>query len=221
MINRRNATLGLTAAATALVNAPASAQPIAAQEGRHYRKLPQRLSGTPGKIEVVEFFWYGCPHCNEFEPYLEAWIKKLPKNVEFRPVHIFIREVSRPHQRLSHTLLAMGVESRMRGAIFKAIHEQGNPLDTPEVMLKLLAPLGVDSAKFMSTYNSFGVNARINSANQLAAAYGVNGVPELGIGGLYTTAPSTVSGGQRMSAEESSRLTLLVADQLIAKLSKG
>ena len=103
-------------------------------EGVHYVKLsqPAPVSAPTSKIEVLEFFWYACPHCYAFESVLEAWVKQLPPTVEFRPVHVFFGERTRNHQRLYYTLQAMGVESRMRPAIFKAIHEQGNMLDTPE-----------------------------------------------------------------------------------------
>ncbi len=221
MINRRQAALATAAAATALGTVPALAQPVALKEGSNFRRLPQPLPSTPGKVEVVEFFWYGCPHCYLLEPYLEAWTKTLPKQVEFRPVHIFIREQSRPHQRLAHTLQVMGVEHRVRMPIFNAIHQQGNPLDTPERMLQLLTPLGVDGAKFMAAYNSFGVNSRVNGANQLANAYRVDGVPALGIGGQFVTSPAMAQEGQRVAEGEANRRALAIADQLIGRLIKA
>ncbi len=213
-INRRD---GLALLATPLLTATAAQAQF--QEGQHYKKLPKRLPGTPGKIDVLEFFWYACPHCYAFESVLGPWIKQLPPTVEFRHVHVFFGERTRNHQLLYYTLQAMGVEAQMRPAVFRAIHEQGNMLDTPEAALKLLQPLGLDAAKFNSTWKSFeprGFGAsRINAANRLTEAYGLDGVPALGIGGLYLTSPALASRGERMPESESGRRALAVADLLI------
>jgi thiol:disulfide interchange protein DsbA len=221
-LNRRDSLALLSAPLLAGVAAPALAQ-IQPQEGVHYKRLPKRLPGTPGKIDVLEFFWYACPHCYAFEPVLEAWVKQLPPTVVFRPLHVFFGERTRNHQRLYYTLQAMGVESRMRPAIFKAIHEQGNMLDTPEAAVKLLQPLGLDVAKFNTTWKAFEPKAfsaaRINAANRLAEAYGIDAVPALGIGGLYLTSPSLAARGERISETDSGRRAVMVADALIKTLS--
>lgn len=217
--NRRQALLmGGTALAA---GGGAWAQP-AFKEGFHYKRLPSRLPGTAGKIDVLEFFWYGCPHCHAFEPVLAPWIKQLPPNVEFRHVHVFFGERTRGHQRLFFTLNAMGVEHQFRGAIFKAIHEQGNLLETPEAMLKLLKPLGLDEAKFGATWKSFEPKsfsaARVDAANRLATAYDLDGVPAMGIGGLFLTSPGMAARGERVSEAESGRRCLQVADLLLKQL---
>lgn len=222
MMKRRDGLALLSAPLLAGAAAPALAQ-AQPQEGVHYKKLPKRLPGTPGKIDVLEFFWYGCGHCYAFEPVLEAWVKQLPPTIEFRPVHVFFGERTRNHQRLYYTLQAMGVESRMRPAIFKAIHEQGNMLDTPEAAVKLLQPLGLDPAKFATAWKAFEPKAfsaaRINAANRLAEAYGIDSVPTMGIGGLYLTSPALASRGERISEADSGRRALMVADALIKTLS--
>ena len=220
-LNRRTGLSLITAASlSAALPVQAQRQP---QEGVNYKKLSKRLPGTPGKIDVLEFFWYGCPHCYAFEPVLEAWVKQLPPLIVFRPVHVFFGERTRNHQRLYYTLQAMGVEGQMRMAIFKAIHEQGNMLDTPEAMLKLLQPLGLDAAKFNSTWKAFEPKAfsaaRITAANRLTEAYGLDGVPALGIGGQYLTSPGMASRGERISEADSGRRALIVAEMLLKTLS--
>ena len=191
----------------------------------HYKKLPKRLPGTPGKIDVLEFFWYGCPHCYAFEAVLDEWVKQLPSTIVFRPLHVTFGERTRNHQQLYYTLQAMGVEGQMRMAIFKAIHEQGNMLDTPEAMVKLLQPLGLDAAKFNSTWKAFAPKsfsaARITAANKLTEAYGVDGVPAIGVGGLFLTSPSMASRGERVSEVDSGRRALQVTEMLIKMLPLG
>lgn len=216
-INRRQATL---AAATTLAGLGpiAQAQTFTPQEGRHYRRLPKRLANTPGKVEVIEFFLYTCPHCFGFETQINAWLPTLPPHVEFKPVHVAFQAVTRHYQRLFFTLDAMGVESKYRSTIFNAIHRAGNALDTPDAVIKLLGPLGLDGEKFKATFNAFGVGSRINAANQLANAYGIDGVPTLGIGGLYITSPEMARNNERLPSEVSGQRAVAIANQLIAGL---
>ena len=221
--NRRTGLSLITAASLAgALPAQAQRQP---QEGVNYKKLPKRLPGTPGKIDVLEFFWYGCPHCYAFEAVLDEWVKQLPPTIAFRPIHVFFGERTRNHQQLYYTLQAMGVEGQMRMAIFKAIHEQGNMLETPEAMVKLLQPLGLDVAKFKSTWVSFGPkgfgSSRISTANKLAESYGLDGVPSLGIGGRFMTSPVMAGRGEPLNAMQSMQRSLIVADMLIAQALKG
>lgn len=214
---------GLLLAGAALLPGMAVAQGEP-KVGQHFRKLRQRLPTSGSKVEVVEFFWYGCPACNAFEPTLQAWLKQLPANVEFRPSHIGGRAQQRPHQRLFFALQAMGVEHQFRPAIFAAMHQQHNPLDTPEVMIKLLQPLGLDVAKFQSIWAALDPKAfsgaKIAQADKLTEAYQLDGVPMLGIGGLYTTSPSQAAGGQPMSAQEGGRRALAVTEFLVRNFGK-
>lgn len=213
--------LGLAGAGVLPGVANAQAEPKA---GQHYRKLRQRLASSGSKIEIVEFFWYGCPACNAFEPTLQPWVKQLPANVEFRHSHIGGRAQMKPHQRLFFTLQAMGVEHQFRAAIFNAMHQQRNPLETPEAMVKLLQPLGLDVTKFNSVWAALDPKAfsgaKIVQADKLAEAYGLDGVPMLGIGGLYTTSPSQAAGGEPMSALEGGRRALAVTEYLVRNFGK-
>jgi protein dithiol oxidoreductase (disulfide-forming) len=211
---KRRELTALLAAAPAL---PALAQggPV---EGRHYQTLLQPIAGTPGKIEVVEFFWYGCPHCYAFEPALDAWEKALPADVAFRKAHVAFRANIKQHQRMFFALQALGREEALRPAIFAAMHRDGLSLDTLKAQAAFLAPKGVDAAKYEQAFNSMGVIARCTQAEKLSEAYNIDGVPTLGIGGRYFTAPSMASGGQRLPEEELGRRALGVADFLINRI---
>jgi thiol:disulfide interchange protein DsbA len=191
-------------------------------EGKNYRVLAQRLPPAvpAGKIEVIEFFWYGCPHCNAFEPTLEAWVKKLPSDVMFRRVHVGFRPTFEPQQRLYVTLEAMGLVDALQRKIFYAIHQQGARLDKPEQIFDFVASNGVDRAKFIETFNSFGVQTKVRQGKQLAEAYKIDGVPALGIHGRYYTSPS-LAGGEGVPEVDGQTRALTLTDQLIAQVRKG
>ncbi|MDE2077970.1 MAG: thiol:disulfide interchange protein DsbA/DsbL [Burkholderiales bacterium] len=159
-------------------------------EGTNYVRLSQRAptSAPAGKVEVIEFFWYGCPHCNHFEPYLEPWVGKLPADVYFRRVPVAFRE--NPfgiHQRLYFAVEALGLVSTLHTKIFHAIHEDQLKLDKPELIRDFIAKQGIDANKFMDTMNSFGVQTKCNQARALADAYKIDGVPAMGVAGWYFT----------------------------------
>ncbi|MCE4539105.1 thiol:disulfide interchange protein DsbA/DsbL [Pelomonas sp. P7] len=187
-------------------------------DGRTFQVLPQALPTTPGKIEVVEFFWYGCPHCYVFEPAIEAWSRQLPADVAFRKVHVAFRANIKIHQRMFYALEALGKEAATRPAIFNAMHQQGLALDDPQSQAKFLSPLGIDPGKYQEAYNSFGVVTKCKQAEKLSEAYRIDGVPTLGIGGRFLTSPSMAGGGQRMSEVELGQKALQVADQLIQRV---
>ncbi|RZL37536.1 MAG: thiol:disulfide interchange protein DsbA/DsbL [Rubrivivax sp.] len=186
-------------------------------EGRHYQVLPQTLPTPPGKIEVIEFFWYGCPHCYLFEPAVEAWARQLPADVTFRKVHVAFRAVVKIHQRMFYTLEALGKEAQARPAIFAALHQQGLALDDAKSQAKFLANLGIDAAKYQDTYNSFGVQTRCTQAEKLSEAYKIDGVPTLGIGGRFLTSPSMADGGERLPEQQSGQRALQYSDFLIQR----
>lgn len=187
-------------------------------EGRHYQVINPPLPGTPGKVEVVEFFWYGCPHCYAFEPAIEAWSKNLPADVTFRKVHVAFRANVKIHQRMFYALEAMGKEAAARPAIFNAMHQQGQALDDAKAQAKFLSPLGIDPAKYQEAYNSFGVVTKCQQAEKLSEAYRIDGVPSLGIGGRFLTSPGQAGGGQRMPELELGQKALQVTDFLIQRV---
>lgn len=206
---------------TALVGAGALALglPAAAQggivEGTHYVRLSQPLPVTApaGKVEVVEFFWYGCPHCNAFEPALEAWVKKLPEFVAFRRVPVQFREEPfGTHQRIYFALETLGQLEAMHRKVFAAIHNDRLKLDKPAEIQAFMSKNGLDGARFIEVMNSFGVQTKARQAKQLAEAYKIDGVPALGIQGRFYTSGSLAGGQDKM---------LVVADFLIQASRKA
>jgi len=180
-------------------------------EGKHYVRLSQPLPVTSNdKIEVIEFFWYGCPHCHAFEPALDAWQKKLPADVAFRRVHVAFRdEPFVAHQRIFYALEAMGLVPGLHRKVFYAIHNERMRLDKPAEIAAFMAKNGVDSAKFLEVFNSFAVVSKARQARQLADAYKIDGVPAIGIQGRYYT-----SGALAGNPDAS----LAVADYLIQRV---
>lgn len=224
-MNRRDwLTLCSTAAAAAAWPTLAHAQTPGTNfvEGQQYVKLqrPVGVIAPAGKIEVVEFFWYGCPHCFAFEPRLDAWVKALPADVAFRRVHVGFRPSFKPLQQLAASLEVMGLFDTMQQKVFNAIHVERQRLDTPEAIIDFVAKNGVDRAKFTQVFNSFGVQSKAQQGTKLAEDYRIDGVPAIGIHGRYLTSPSMV-GGDRLPEAEGQRLVLQLADQLIARVRKG
>ena len=212
MINRRDLTL--TGAAVALVAASGvRAQGATPIEGKDFVRLPTPapVAAPPGKIEVVEFFSYGCPHCYSFEPLLESWIKKLPADVTFRRVPAVFNAPFEGYAKLFYALEASNQVDAMHKRVFAAIHVQRQRLDKEADIAAFVKSAGGDDAKFLDAYKSFGVATKLRQGKQLAEAYKIDGVPTLGIHGRWFTAGSLAGTHER---------ALTVADQLIARARK-
>lgn len=212
-----SASLGVAGLGAGIATLPSLARAQGGEpvEGTHYVKLTQAAptSAPAGKVEVVEFFWYGCPHCNHFEPYLAAWAAKLPADVAFRRVPVAFRE--NPfgiHQRLFYSLESLGLLPTLHAKVFHAIHEEGLKLDKPELIGDWIAKQGVDKAKFLGVMESFGVQTKCRQARTLADAYKIDGVPTIGIAGQFYT-----SVGLNGTPEK----TLATTDALVNKVRKG
>ena len=201
---------------------PAQATPTAPVNGAEYRTLDKAQTTEAGKkIEVTEFFWYSCPHCNVFEPALAEWVKKQGDNISFKRVPVAFRDSFQPQQRLYYTLEAMGKVDEMQKKVFHAIHVERKTLDTEAAIADFVATQGIDRKKFVDVYNSFGVQSRLKRAVQLQDDYKIDGVPLVAIDGRYVTSPSIVGatlGSQPEPVLQSS--TLQVMDWLLAKASK-
>lgn len=172
-------------AALAAVAVAAPAAELA--EGRHYQRLqlPQPAESA-GKVEVIEFFWYGCNHCADFEPVLHAWVRKLPADVSFRKVPAVFRDTWAPGARLYYTLEAMGLLDKLNIAVFNAIHkERLNIQGDEKVMLEWIVKQGVDRQKFLDMYKSFSVAGKLKRATEMTQEYGFGGVPAVVVGGKY------------------------------------
>ena len=145
------------------------------------------VEAPAGKIEVVEFFWYNCPHCNAFEPILSEWVKKLPKDVAFRRIPVAFNAGFVPQQRLYYALEAMGLLEKIHPKVFAAIHVEKLNLAKGEAITEWIGKNGVDTAKFLVQYNSFDVVTKTQKATQLQNAFKVEGVPALGVAGRFYT----------------------------------
>jgi thiol:disulfide interchange protein DsbA len=215
-MKRRDAAFAL-AAASLVPAALAQGGPV---EGKQYARLPQALPGAPGRIEVIEFFFYRCPHCNAFDPLLEAWVHQLPPDVSFRRVPVGGQAVLKLHQRMFYALEAMGALSpAVHSGIFNAFHRQGVDANDEDAVVALVGRLGVDTAKFKQTFNSFGVQTRLAQGIKLAEAAGVQYVPALVVGGRWRIEPGMASTPSQSEAAQGQQ-TLAVADFLV-KLSRG
>jgi protein dithiol oxidoreductase (disulfide-forming) len=167
----------------------ALAQPRVPAAGTEYRLIkPAQPTESGGRIEVIEFFWYGCPHCNSFEPALADWVKHLPADVAFRKVHVPFNE--KRHQQLFFTLEAMGKAEELTPKVFAAIHVDRNRLDTADKMAEFLGKNGIDPKVFRETFDSFSVQTKVRKADTLAASFQVDSVPLVAINGKYLTSPS-------------------------------
>lgn len=172
---------------------PALAQ-AAFVEGQNYTRLKNPQPVDSGKkIEVLEFFSYGCPHCRDLDPELLAWKKTLPADVEFRRVPVdFGREAWKNLGKAYYTLEALGVEEKLTPELFVALHDKRAPLHEPKAFLDWVATKGVDRKKAEDTFNSFGVTSKMNRALALAKNYSVQSVPVVYVDGKFQVSSDKV-----------------------------
>ena len=184
--NRREAVI--TLASGLALSAPALAQqPF--QEGIEYLTLDQPLTteAGPGKVEVIEFFWYSCPHCNAFEPQFKQWIEHQSKDVVIKRVPVRFRDDFEPQQRMYYVLEALGKLEPLHGRLFQAIHGERLPLNGVEQLARWAEKNGISAKDFNQAYNSFSVVSKAKRATQLQQAFKVQGVPALGVAGRFYT----------------------------------
>jgi protein dithiol oxidoreductase (disulfide-forming) len=158
-------------------------------------KPAQPISVEGKKIEVIEFFWYGCPHCYNLEPFLEPWAKKLPPDVQFRRVPAVFSPRWEHDAEIFYTFDALGVLDRVHEKFFDAIHRDGLRTDNPEALAQWLQRNGIDPKKFNETMKSFTVKSRTGRAKQMSIAYAIDGTPAMAVQGKYTV--SAEQGGSR------------------------
>ena len=168
---------------------PAMAQARQFKEGKDFKRLdkPVAPDAPAGKVDVIEFFWYSCPHCNAFEPTLDAWVKAAPKDLSIRRVPVAFNASFVPQQKLFYTLEGMGKLEALHAKVFRAIHVEKAKLAKDDEILAWVTQQGVDVAKFKEVYGSFSVANQVRRASQLQDSYGVEGVPSMGVAGKYYT----------------------------------
>lgn len=191
---------------------PVAAGAAKYEEGVHYTELafPQEVE-TGDRIEVREFFWYGCPHCDTLEPVIDKWLKQKPKQAEF------VRTPGTAPRWLLHAQMfyaadALGTLPKLHPAFFKAMHQEHRPLADEASVLKFVAEQGVDAAKFKEAMNSFGVRLKVEKAKQANEAYGINSVPTIVVDGKYITSPKMARGDAEV---------MKVVDFLVQQAAKG
>jgi len=206
--------LSLPAWAQAPAAKPVAGPPIKLSEGKDYNRLehPQANEVGAGKIEVIEFFWYSCPHCNAFEPTLAQWIKNAAKDVVVRRIPVAFNDSFAPQQRLFFALEALNLLDSLHGKVFQAVHVDKQPLNTDASIQAWAEKQGVDKTKFAETYKSFGMASKLRRAVQLQNDFKVEGVPALGIAGRFYTDGSMAGSMER---------ALQVTEALLAQVRQG
>lgn len=185
-----------------------SASANALEWGKDYVEVPaQPTSVKRGKVEVLEFFWYRCPHCFHLEPELNAWAKKLPRNVVLKRVPGILNDGWVPLARAFYALEAVGLQEKLHEALFSAIHVEGLDLDAPGAFLDWAAKNGADRRKLAAAYDSFAVDTKVMRAQQLTRDFKISGVPSFVVDGKYTTSAYLTGGNPE---------TFKVLDELIA-----
>ena len=196
MNTTRRTLLGALAASGVALSLDTRAQGKAPDAGIDYREVtPPQAVESGSKIEVLEFFWYGCPHCYAFEPSLVGWAKKLPADVTFRRVHAQFTPQWVQHAKLFYTIEALSKAERLHRKVFDTIHGERRDLSKDADMLKWAGQNGIDKTKFSDAFKSFGVAGKLQRARQIVANYKIEGVPTIAINGKYITSPS-IAGGQ-------------------------
>jgi thiol:disulfide interchange protein DsbA len=179
-------------------------------EGQHYRRIetPQPTS-SPDKVEVVELFWYGCPHCFRLEPTMNRWVAEgMPGNVQFVRMPAVLNPAWTVHARAYYAGEQLGVADRLHEDLFAAIHVQGRRLSTPDSLADFYAEHGVDRDAFMRAFKSFAVDAKLRRAAELGRGYGARGVPAVVVNGKYLTSVS-LAGGQQELVEVINHLVVM------------
>lgn len=159
---------------------------------------PPQPTRDPAKIEVLEFFWYGCPHCLEFEPDLNAWLKTKPQNVDFIRQPAVFNEVWAAHAKAFFTAEALGVGEKLHADFFEAIQTKKEKLVSEEDQSKFFAAHGIEPQAFQKAYKSFAVDSNMRNAAGLAAKYGITGTPSIVVNGKYVVSPSKAKSFERM-----------------------
>ncbi len=159
--------------------------------GRDYTAInPPQPTESGKKVEVIEFFWYGCPHCNALQPSLRNWLKQKPADVEYKRVPAVLADSWLPLTRAYYALEVVGAVDKLHPEVFSAIHEKNLRLQDPKILFDWVGQHGVDRQKFADTYGSFGVQSRTQRSVEMTRHYDISGTPTITVDGKYLVAPS-------------------------------
>lgn len=219
VMNRRSFSRNAASVAGALVLAGAGvplrarAQGFVPLEGRDFQSLAKPIAvPANGKIEVIEFFWYACPHCFAFEPALEPWIARLPSTVHFTRVPVGFDARKEIHQRIFYTWEALGVVDQMHLKTFTRFHVQKKPIDSIGDMVGFAQENGLDPVKVQAAWNSFSVQSKCAAAKRLEDDYGIERMPEMAIAGRFVAIAQPEAGPDSV---------LVTTDWLVNRVRKG
>ncbi|ODB84745.1 disulfide bond formation protein DsbA [Candidatus Thiodiazotropha endoloripes] len=172
----------------------------AAEWGEGYDPVdpPVATSVADGKVEVLEFFWYGCPHCYHMEPDLESWLKAKPENVEFVRVPAPLNSRWTAHAQFFYTAEILGLTEKLHTPLFAAIHDKKRKIYDKNALIDFAVEQGVDKEKFTEAWNSFGVYVKVQNAKKLGQRYQLDGVPAIAVNGKYLTSGSRAGSYSKM-----------------------
>ncbi|MDH5388399.1 MAG: thiol:disulfide interchange protein DsbA/DsbL [Gammaproteobacteria bacterium] len=177
-------------------------------EGVEYKRVTDQPTEVADKIEVLEFFWYGCPHCYKFEPILKNWQKTKSSNVEFVRVPAVFRPEWKVHARAYYALQSMGLIEKYHSIIFDAIHKDKKDLNNEDEIIKFLVSKGVNETEFKAAYSAFSVDGQVRKAIKKVKGYGIEGVPAMGVNGKYLISGKSAGSYEKM---------LRIVDYLVKK----
>ena len=178
-----------------LIAVPLLAQSDTYEEGRNYQRIvPSQPTDGNGKIEVVELFWYGCPHCYRFQPYITRWAKNKPADVVYRRMPAILGEHWALLARAFYTAEALGITDRIHQPLFDAIHAEKRRMDSEDAIMAFFAEHGVSNDAFRKTFNSFAINAKVNRAREMSRRYQAQATPSVVINGKYILNPDNSNG---------------------------
>lgn len=178
------------------------------KEGVEYKRIATQATESKDKIEVLEFFWYGCPHCYTFEPILKNWLKTKSSDIEFVRVPAVFRPEWKVHARTYYALQAMGLEDEYHPVIFDAMHKDKAKLYTEDAMIDFLVSKGVNKDEFKAAYSAFSVDGQVRKAIKKVKGYAIEGVPAMGVNGKYLVSGKSAGSYEKM---------LKIVDSLIEK----
>ena len=179
---------------------------------------PPQPTDNGNKVEVMEFFWYGCPHCASLQPSLEVWLKRKPTDVDFKRVPAVFQDSWVPLTRAYYTIEAMGLIDKLHQEMFSTLHKQRATLKDANAIFDWATGKGVDRKKFTDTYNSFGVNGKTQRSIELTRKFDIPGTPALVIDGKFIASPSMTMKSERVIDYDR---YFEVVDALIAEARKG